>query len=98
MLILEQGVLALDPGKLRHVALLAGLRRHPRPGPDPAFARLPAPAGQQERMNVERLGDVLNLDAVELAELHGLELKFSSVAMNLPWTRCPGHRTPLCLR
>src|SRR4030067_1938314 len=96
MFLLERGVLALDPGQLRHVALLAGLRRHRRPGLDPAFARLLAPARQHERMNVQRLGDVLNLDAGELAELHRLELEFSGVAMNLPWTRCPGHHNPLC--
>jgi hypothetical protein len=53
---------------------------------------------QHERMNGERLGDVLNLNAIQLAELHRLELEFSSVAMNLPWTHCPGHQTPLWLR
>lgn len=51
-----------------------------------------------ERMNVERLSNVLNLNAVELAELHRLRLELNGLATYLPWTRCPGHSTPLCLR
>jgi hypothetical protein len=61
-----------------------------------AVAGLLAPPRQHERMNAQRLRDILNQDSRLLTELDSLELEFGAVASDSSRT-CSSHRGPLSL-
>lgn len=54
-------------------------------------ARFLPPARQHDRMNVERLGDRLNLDVGHATEFHRRQLELYAVAMHLLRTDRSAH-------
>ena len=65
----------------------------PRSAFEHAIAHFLAPPRQHEGMDVEGVSDRLHLDPRQMAQLHGRQLEFNAVAMNLPepWLT---HATP----
>ena len=83
MLLLEQCVAALQFGELPQLHGEAAIELDlGRLAAQDAFAHLLAPAREHERMDVQGLGDLLDLDAGELAQANGAELELKTVAVN----------------
>src|SRR6266487_4752612 len=61
-----------------------------------AITHLLAPAREHERMNAQRLSNILNQDARLVAHLHRLQLKGDPVPIDLLRSWCT-HRTPSSL-
>ena len=98
MLLLEQGVLRLEPRELSQRALLTRLRSLNHPRLDPASAHLAAPLRQHERVDLERLGNVLHPHPIQLRQLHRLELELRAVAPQFARTLDRGHLTSSSVR
>jgi hypothetical protein len=91
VLLPQQRVLALEGGQLLDLVPLAGFEPNAAHSAEPAVADLLAPAREHEGMNVERLGDILDLDAGKVAKAHSLALEIVAIAMDLSRTLDPGH-------
>jgi hypothetical protein len=83
VLLLEQCVALLEIGELPqlHGELAIELDLG-RLAAQSAFAYLLAPAREHERVDVEGLGDLLDLDTGKLAQANGAELELQTVAVN----------------
>jgi hypothetical protein len=92
VLLPKQRVLALEGGQLLDLASLAGLELDATRSAQPTVPDFLAPAREHEGMDVERLGDVLDLNAGKIAETHGLTFELDAVAVGLPWALDPSHR------
>ena len=94
MLLAEHRVLALE--RLQPLDLTSAPPFHDarlRSTLEDSVPRFFPPAGQHEGMEVEGVGYCLHLDPRQVAQLHGRQLEFNAVAMNLPeaWLT---HSTP----
>src|SRR5215813_2055639 len=95
MLLPEHRVLA--PERLQPLDLTSTPPFHDPP-PSPAFEdplpRFLPPARQHEGMDVQRVGDRLDLHPWHPAEFHRRQLELHTVAMHLLRANRPAHSTP----
>src|ERR1700682_1499951 len=67
-----------------------------RPANQLAITHLLAPAREHERMNAQRLGNILDQDPRLVAHLHRLQLEGDPVPIDFLWSWCT-HQTPSSL-
>ncbi len=99
MLLLQQSMGVSQRLKSFDLARPRGLhrRRHGHAPSQHGVAGFLPPARQHKRMDLEGVGDRLHLNALQLTQLDGLELKLQAVPLNLPWA-CSWRETPPLVR
>ena len=75
--------MVLDEAELPDCMLLANSWRYRDSRLDQTFAHLPTPARQHKGMDVERIGHILHLDTLDLAELHRLTVSLNTAVYRL---------------